>query len=108
MKILRSGMVGCLVAIGGFASQVTAAPMRGDMRCSDFMSLTEVQRPKVVYWAEGAKHKGRPQDAIIDVTSVDRVVPIIVEQCSAAPQASFWAKLDASWKKLEASVNHRL
>jgi hypothetical protein len=78
MRMLVSAAPGCLIASGSVASEVAAAPVHADMRCSDFMSLTEVQRPNIVYRAEGTKRAGHPRDAIINVTSVDRVVPIIV------------------------------
>jgi hypothetical protein len=78
------------------------------MTCQEFLSLDDVTRPKVVYWAEGLNHRGKPEDAVVDVAETDRLVPVIVEQCRAAPKASFWKKLKTSWDHLEASVKKDL
>ena len=70
--------------------------------------MDDMTRPKVVYWAEGINHKGRPEDAVIDIDATNRLVPVIVEQCRTEPQASFWQKMDADWRKLKADVKRHL
>jgi len=84
------------------------APASAKMSCHDFLSYDEVTRPRVIYWAEGVKHKGEPRDAVVDIADTERLVPIVTEECSMAPKSSFWEKLDASWLKVKEDVNKHL
>jgi hypothetical protein len=102
-----------LIAIAFAATAVQparAAPPAASatMTCQDFMSYDEVTRPRVVYWAQGVKHKGQPREAVVDIAETERLVPIVTEQCSMAPQASFWKTLDASWMRVKADVEKHL
>lgn len=62
------------------------------MTCQEFMELDDVAKPKVVYWAEGFNGKGKPDDAVVDVESTDRLVPMVMEVCKSAPNESFLKK----------------
>lgn len=94
---------------GAIASAASAAPAyKAGMTCQEFLSLDTVQQPKVVYWVEGLKDKGKWRDAVVDTVATDQVVPMVIEQCKAKPQASFWQKLDLSWRKFETSVKQHL
>jgi len=70
-----------------------ANAMTGKMMCEEFLSLDEVTRPKVVYWAEGYTKKGKPQDAVFDVEATERLVPTLVEVCQKEPKSSFMTKV---------------
>ena len=90
-------------------SPATAATLHpANMTCKEFLSLDRVERPKVVYWAEGIRHSGKPEGAVIDIESTESVIPIVVEQCTAEPTASFWDKLEISWHKFSTSVEKHL
>jgi hypothetical protein len=67
--------------------------MTGKMMCEEFLSLDEVTKPKVVYWAEGFTKKGKPQDAVFDVEATERLVPTLVEVCQKEPKSSFMTKV---------------
>jgi hypothetical protein len=72
------------------ASAVSAAATLrkpGEMTCEDFVGLTEVERPKIVYWAEGFNRKGNAVDSAVDVQEIDRLVPILVTDCTKNPTA---------------------
>lgn len=60
------------------------------MTCEEFLTLDDMAKPKVVYWAEGFNHKGKPVDAVVDIDSTDRLVPVLVMECQKAPKHSFW------------------
>lgn len=51
------------------------------MTCEDFVALEDVQKPKVIYWAEGFNRKGKAEDAVFDVEATDRLVLVLVEVC---------------------------
>ncbi len=103
-------LVLAVFGLSTFSSQSSnaATPGRATMSCAEFISYGEVTRPRVVYWAEGVNHKGRPQDAAVDVVNVERVIPVVTEACQNAPQASFWSKLESSWMKVEGDVKRHL
>ena len=75
-------------------------PKPAKMTCEEFLALDEVSRPKLVYWAEGFNRKGKPEDAVFDVDTTDRLVPVLVDVCTKAPKESFWQKVKAEFKKV--------
>lgn len=58
------------------------------MTCDEFVALAEVERPKVLYWAEGFNQKGKATGAVVDVRESDRWLPSIVAECTASPKES--------------------
>ena len=76
------------------ATPVLAATHKpAKMTCEEFVSLDDAVKPKVVYWTEGFNHKGKPVDAIVDIDSTDKLIPVLVTECQKTPKASFWQKL---------------
>ncbi len=96
------------VAIAMVSSAQAKTAHQASMTCREFLSLDTIQRPNIVYWAEGVNNKGKPEDAIVDMASTERVIPIVEEKCRIDPMAQFWAKLDASWHEFEADVKRHL
>ena len=70
------------------------------MTCEEFLAFDEVTRPKLVYWAEGMNKKGKVEDATFDIETTDTLVPVLIEDCRAAPKDSFWKKVKAEFKKV--------
>jgi hypothetical protein len=102
-------MIGAgLAAQPASAALAAPAPANTMMTCRDFLSYDEVTRPRLIYWAQGVKTTGQPRDAVVDIADTERLVPIVTEECSAAPQSSFWQQLDASWMKAKADVKRHL
>ena len=82
------------------AAKVVKGPNPAKMTCEEFLTLEDVVKPKVVYWAEGFDRKGKAEDATCDVETTDRLVPVIIEVCQKEPKASFWKKIKAEFKKV--------
>jgi acid stress chaperone HdeA len=40
----------------------------------------------------------------VDVEGVETVIPFVVQECKKAPKESFWEKVKAEWKKIEAKL----
>jgi len=75
-------------------SPVFAAPHKpAKMTCEEFVTLDDMVKPKVVYWAEGFNHKGKPINATVDIDATDKLVPVLVTECRKTPKASFWQKI---------------
>lgn len=52
-----------------------------------------------VYELERDSSKGKPEDAVVDVDSVDRLVPVLVDVCTQRPHESFSKQLKDESKK---------
>lgn len=70
------------------------------LRCEEFLALDDVTRPALVYWAEGVNSKGKPEDAVFDIQTTNRLVPVLIEDCKQEPKASFWTKMKVELKKV--------
>jgi acid stress chaperone HdeA len=64
-----------------------------EMTCEEFLSFDEVTRPQIVYWSEGFTHKERVKNIAFDVDRTNSLVPVLVEDCTKEPQASYWSKM---------------
>jgi|UniRef100_E6QRD0 hypothetical protein len=83
-----------VILTGTLSTPVLAATHQpAKMTCEEFTALDETAQPKVVYWAEGFNHKGKPKDAVIDIDSTDKLVPVLITECKKTPKASFWQKV---------------
>ena len=85
--LLSAGMTSAVV----LAATPSHKPAR--MTCEEYVVLDDVVKPKVVYWAEGFNKKGKAEDAVVDITATDNLVPILVDECKQTPKASFWEKI---------------
>ena len=69
--------------------------------CAEFNGFDESFKPKVIAWAAGYRQGQKQPDAVaIDIDGVEKVTPIIVEECRKAPTATLWSKIDAEMKKV--------
>jgi acid stress chaperone HdeA len=90
-------------AAAPLATPAAAAPAKvvkpGKLSCEEFLMYDDVTRPQIVYWSEGAAHKGKGGGEIIDVERTNTLVPILVDDCTRAPKTSFWHKFKSEFKK---------
>ena len=84
-----------------FAQGSPARKPGRQMTCGDFLLVDDAVKPEMVYWAATRDPRGRPMNAAIDVDATDRIVPLLVERCREAPNASFWQTVKAETGKLE-------
>lgn len=82
-----------LAATPAAAPASTAMKKPAKMTCEEFIALDDVQKPKVVYWAEGFSKKGKPIDSVVDIDETDRLIPILVTECKETPKLTLWQKL---------------
>jgi acid stress chaperone HdeA len=71
-----------------------------ELTCEEFLSYDEITRPQIVYWSEGLNGKGKPEDAVIDVERTNRLVPVLVEDCTKEPKSSYWQKMKQEIKRI--------
>ena len=101
-RLLMGGVVAASL-IGGatFTLAESANKPLGKMSCEDFLALDETVKPKVVYFAVAYAKGGKPEAAVIDVEGTEKITPLLIEECKAAPKESFWQKVKAEVKKLK-------
>jgi hypothetical protein len=87
-----------IVACSGLSTVALAATPSTKTTCEEFIQLDEVSRPKLVYFLDGFDRKG---DAIetVDFDQNDRLVPVIVEECTKNPKHLLAKKIKAVQKK---------
>ena len=95
MKITKMIVVlgGVLLSASMTAPVLAARHKPASMTCHEYVMLDDVVKPKVVYWAEGLNYQGDPVDAVVDFDAMDKLVPVLVDECKATPKASFWEKI---------------
>ena len=84
-----------------FAQSNPARKPGRQMTCGDFLLVDDAVKPEMVYWAATRDPRGSPVNAVIDVDATDRMVPLLVERCREAPNASFWQTVKAETGRFE-------
>ena len=69
--------------------------------CAEFLAVDDQFQPKVIYWSSAQSKKGKPHGATVDIEGTEKVIPMVIDDCKKAPQASYWDKLKNAWKKVE-------
>ena len=96
---MAMGMVAASLMMGatGAFAESAKKPL-GKMTCEDFLAVDDTFKPKVVSYAVAYAKGGKPEAAVIDVEGIDRLTPVLIEDCKASPKESFWKKLKAAVK----------
>jgi acid stress chaperone HdeA len=93
MTVRRIGtaVVVALMASSTLALAQTSAPKQplSKLTCEQFLAYDATVQPKVVYWAAAYGKGGKPEAAVLDVEATEKVIPVIIEKCKAAPKDSF-------------------
>ncbi len=90
MVIAIAPLVTCLsTSVASAASLIRLSKIT----CEDFIALDDVVKPKVVYWSEGFNSKGKPEDAVVDFGETDRLVPVLVQECTKTPKVALATKI---------------
>jgi acid stress chaperone HdeA len=91
VRLIGTAAAVALLASSTLAPAQTSAPKKplGKLTCEEFLAYEETFKPKVVYWAVAYGKGGKAETAVLDVEGTDKVIPVIIEKCKAAPKASF-------------------
>lgn len=92
-------IIGCMVLmINAVAAQAASSnkPVY-TWTCEDFLAVDESMRPQVISFAEGLNRMEQPEEAIVDVHGILKVVPIVGDRCMQNPTSSFTKELKSSW-----------
>lgn len=62
--------------------------------CDDFLNLAVSFQPTAVGFAEALNQKDKLEDAVLDVSGIETVTPVIVQICEQNKAANFKATTD--------------
>jgi acid stress chaperone HdeA len=96
VRLIGTAAVVALIASAtmGLAQTSPKKPL-GKLTCEEFLAFDDTFKPKVVYWAAAYGKGGKPEAAMLDVEGTEKVIPVIIEKCKAAPKAAFLNTLKA-------------
>jgi acid stress chaperone HdeA len=105
MKSVRLSIVvlAASMAVTAAAQSPSKKPL-GQWTCEEFLGVEDQSRPKVISWATAYAKGGKPEASVIDIAGIDKLTPIIVDECRKAPKASFWTKVKTEWRKVESEM----
>jgi hypothetical protein len=68
-------------------------------KCSDFIALSEEYQPIAAFWVAGHSKSGKAKSGEVDEEYLEQPVATLIEDCKAAPTASFYEKTKIWLKK---------
>jgi len=92
---LTAAMTVVLVSPLAAATKAPRAKPAETITCREFIALDDEFKPHVVSYALGYDKGTRPDAEVIDVTGVNKVVPIIITACQDHPDDSLLARIRA-------------
>ena len=98
IRFVATATAVALLAGSTLAMAQGAAPAKkplGKLTCEEFLAYDETFKPKVVYWAAAYGKGGKAEAATLDVEGTEKLIPVIVEKCKAAPKDSFLKQVRA-------------
>ncbi|MCU4415236.1 acid-activated periplasmic chaperone HdeA [Acinetobacter sp. WU_MDCI_Axc73] len=83
---------------------VNAAPSKkpiNNWTCEDFLALNSTYQPTVVGVITTQANKGKPEGQVLDVEGIEKVTPIIIQECKKDKKQNFKQKLTTEWTKIK-------
>lgn len=68
--------------------------------CREFVALRDEFKPQVVSYALGYAHAKQPNVDLVDVTGVNRLVPVLVKSCQSRPSETLMQRIKAFFHSL--------
>jgi acid stress chaperone HdeA len=90
-----------VVAQPAFGAETSKKPVT-NWKCSDFLSIDDQYKPKVVYAA--TSHVKSKSHGVIDIEGTEKVIPAVTTECQKKPENAFIRELETVWDKVEADT----
>ncbi|UZK66296.1 HdeA/HdeB family chaperone [Sphingomonas sp. M1-B02] len=105
----------CLIGAVSAAAQSTTSARNGvitttrierngkqieKVTCREFLALREDFRPQAISYAIGYDKAKKPEDAVLDVAGIARLVPVIQKTCRTTPQLTLLQRIRADLRRL--------
>ncbi|HEX7955133.1 MAG TPA: HdeA/HdeB family chaperone [Burkholderiales bacterium] len=75
------------------AALAKESPRLSKWKCEDFIAIEDVYKPKVLDWASSHARGGEPDHATLDIERVEKMIPLVMEDCQRNPKANFAKKV---------------
>ena len=103
MNKFSGAIVAALLVLpaASFAADHTAHQTRPITKwtCNDFLNLDMSFQPTAVGFADALNQKQKPEDAVLDVSGIESVTPVIVQLCEQNKSANFKATTDKAFEQ---------
>lgn len=114
-EIIGISLILCLAGTGIAAAQSTISARNGvittkrtehrgkqieNVTCREFLALREDFKPEVVSYALGYNKAKKPEDAVLDVAGIARLVPVIRKTCKTTPELTLLQRIRADLRRL--------
>jgi acid stress chaperone HdeA len=67
--------------------------------CREFLGLRDRFQPQAVSYLVGYTKAHRPEDAVFEVSGVDRLTPVIIKTCQTRPQETLLQRIKDELKR---------
>lgn len=69
--------------------------------CEDFIALDDSYKPTAIGFAEAINNKEKPEEAILDINGIERITPILIQDCMKDKKESFLKKIEERTDKIK-------
>lgn len=104
LKLLFVSMVGALVLTSAVqAADSTKANTKpiNSWTCEDFLAVDDDFQPTAIGFAEALNSKNKPEDAVLDISGIEKITPLVVQACEKDKTLSFKDRVRAEWDKIK-------
>lgn len=68
--------------------------------CREFLALQDRFQPQAISYAIGYDKARKPEDAVLDVSGIARLVPVVQKTCRTTPQLSLLQRIRNDLRRL--------
>jgi acid stress chaperone HdeA len=101
MKITPVALLGA--AIVAFPALAEPKKPVSNWTCEEFLAVEGEFQPKVVYWASAHPRSGK-ETALVDIEGMEKVAPMVIDDCKKKPSDPFMKKLRDAWRSVESEA----
>ena len=70
--------------------------------CAEFVGIDDQFKPKAIYWASAHAKGGKIHKSnVLNIEGTEKVIPIVIDECTQQPKATFLDKLKNAWQTVE-------
>lgn len=96
-----SALVLTATAYADDSSKAASAKPVNSWSCEDFLAVDESFQPIAVGFAEALNSKDKPEDAVLDISGIEKITPVIIQACKENTEISFKEKVRFEWDKIK-------
>lgn len=102
MALKRMLIGSCLIMV--LANYSFASENKVDvtnMTCGEFLELKGEYKPTAIIMTDYLNKSDKPVKSFIDVSGIDKIIPIIIEACKENPRYKFDEVVHSAWEDIK-------